>query len=64
MIQKFTHDDLVGRVLKHWGEGKLVAGQPASVISGKRIRAFEGKIENCGIWEASPGHFVREVEAA
>ena len=63
-IQKFRHDELLGLELKSWGEGKKVDDLPPSAISGKGIRTFGDRVKHCGVWEASPGLFVREVEAA
>lgn len=65
-IQKLTQDEMLNLQLSAWGRAKAVtgAGRAASDISGKRLRITEEKIQNFGIWEASPGDFQREAAQA
>lgn len=64
MIKKFSQTDIQNLDLKSWGSGKRLDDLPRSEISGQRIPPFDDSVKNSGIWEASPGYFVREVKEA
>lgn len=63
-IRKYSTSELVSRPLNEWGRGKALGDAPPSVITGKRLDVTLGSVDSWGIWEASPGTFVREVQAA
>lgn len=62
-IGKYSASELKGLPLKQWGQGKAFGNLGPSAISGKRLDVAGGAIDSWGVWEASPGSFIREVKA-
>lgn len=62
-IRKYSANEFKGLPLKQWGQGKAFGNLDPSAISGKRLDVASGSIDSWGVWEASPGTFVREVKA-
>jgi len=61
-IQKFPASELLNLPLRDWGHGKASGSSPPSRITGKKISVAGCTAGSYGIWEASQGTFVREVE--
>jgi uncharacterized cupin superfamily protein len=60
-IQKFSEEELLQQPLRDWGPARPLDDADASRISGRKIAVAGCGSSSYGIWEASPGTFVREV---
>ncbi len=62
-IVKFSADALFAEL----GEGApapVPIGDPVSLISAKSLTPGEGKVPRTGVWESTPGRWVRQVKEA